>query len=205
MHLRIKNRLSLESDILIFSIAFFYILASALLSPIYPLFVKNIVGKEAYVGFVISFIGLAWLITTFIADRLIYKIGKTYLLKISLLGMHDILIKNGTIVDGVGTPAYHADVAIKDGKIVDLKTKGLMIPEKATSTPLEYSVQGNDVLLLKDIAEITGGKYNPKKEEIVVEEEEIIVARGFAGYLIPLALILFIIDIAVRKFNRQMV
>src|SRR3989344_4416662 len=87
MHLRIKNRLSLESDILIFSIAFFYILASALLSPIYPLFVKNIVGKEAYVGFVISFIGLAWLITTFIADRLIYKIGKTYLLKISLLGM----------------------------------------------------------------------------------------------------------------------
>ena len=29
----------------------------------------------------------------------------------------DILIKNGTIVDGVGTPAYHADIAIKNGKI----------------------------------------------------------------------------------------
>lgn len=29
----------------------------------------------------------------------------------------DILIKNGTVVDGVGTPAYHADVAIKNGKI----------------------------------------------------------------------------------------
>lgn len=29
----------------------------------------------------------------------------------------DILIKNGTIVDGFGTPAYHADVAIKDGVI----------------------------------------------------------------------------------------
>lgn len=29
----------------------------------------------------------------------------------------DILIKNGIIVDGVGTPAYHADIAIKDGKI----------------------------------------------------------------------------------------
>lgn len=29
----------------------------------------------------------------------------------------DILIKNGTVVDGVGTPAYHADIAIKDGKI----------------------------------------------------------------------------------------
>ncbi len=29
----------------------------------------------------------------------------------------DILIKNGIVVDGVGTPAYHADIAIKDGKI----------------------------------------------------------------------------------------
>ncbi|MBI2635656.1 MAG: amidohydrolase family protein [Parcubacteria group bacterium] len=29
----------------------------------------------------------------------------------------DILIKNGTVIDGVGTPAYHADIAIKDGKI----------------------------------------------------------------------------------------
>jgi len=109
-------------------------------------------------------------------------------------------------LEGINPGIYNLKISrIKDGKIVDLKTKGLMIPEKATSTPLEYSVQGNDVLLLKDIAEITGGKYNPKKEEIVVEEEEIIVARGFAGYLIPLALILFIIDIAVRKFNRQMV
>ena len=30
---------------------------------------------------------------------------------------YDILIKNGTIVDGVGTPRYRADVAVADGKI----------------------------------------------------------------------------------------
>lgn len=29
----------------------------------------------------------------------------------------DILIKNGIIIDGVGTPAYHADIGIKNGKI----------------------------------------------------------------------------------------
>jgi hypothetical protein len=32
---------------------------------------------------------------------------------------------------------------IKDGKIVDMKTKGLLVPEKIVSTPLEYAVQGN--------------------------------------------------------------
>ena len=29
----------------------------------------------------------------------------------------DILIKNGMVIDGLGTPAFHADIAIKDGKI----------------------------------------------------------------------------------------
>ena len=94
---------------------------------------------------------------------------------------------------------------IKDGKIVDMKTKGLLVPEKIVSTPLEYAVQGNNVSYLKNIAEITGGKYNPEKGEIAVEEEEIVIAKDFADYLIPLALILLVLDIAVRKFNRQMV
>ena len=94
---------------------------------------------------------------------------------------------------------------IKDGKIVDMKTKGLLVPEKTVKMPLEYAVQGNNVSYLKNIAEITGGKYNPEKEEIAVEEEEITIAKDFADYLIPLALILLVLDIAVRKFNRQMV
>src|SRR5579864_2491611 len=31
---------------------------------------------------------------------------------------YDLLIKNGRVVDGSGAPAFHADVAIQDGKIV---------------------------------------------------------------------------------------
>ena len=91
----------------------------------------------------------------------------------------------------------------RDGKVIDFKTKGLLVPEKIVTKPLEYAAQGNNTTQLKNIAEITGGKYNPKKEDITVEEEEIIIFKSLAGILIPLALFLFIIDIAVRKFNRQ--
>jgi len=37
--------------------------------------------------------------------------------------MYDILIKNGKIYDGTGTPAYYADVALKDGKIARIAKK----------------------------------------------------------------------------------
>lgn len=100
--------------------------------------------------------------------------------------------------------AYTVKISrIKDEKIVDLKTKGLIVPESAIEKPLEYSNRGNNVSLLKNIAEITGGKYNPGREEMVVEEKEIIRTKDLASYLIPMAIVLFIFDIAARKFNRQ--
>ena len=33
---------------------------------------------------------------------------------------YDLLIKNGRIVDGSGGPSYRGDVAVKDGKIVEI-------------------------------------------------------------------------------------
>src|SRR5437016_506876 len=33
---------------------------------------------------------------------------------------YDVLIKNGRVVDGSGMPAFHGDVAVKDGKIVEI-------------------------------------------------------------------------------------
>ena len=32
--------------------------------------------------------------------------------------MYDMVIKNGSIIDGTGSPAFHADIAINGGKIV---------------------------------------------------------------------------------------
>ncbi len=34
--------------------------------------------------------------------------------------MYDLLIKNGTVVDGTGAPRYQADVAIQDGRIAEI-------------------------------------------------------------------------------------
>ena len=38
--------------------------------------------------------------------------------------MYDLLIKNGTVINGTGSPAFYADVAVKDGKIARIG-KGL--------------------------------------------------------------------------------
>ncbi len=107
-------------------------------------------------------------------------------------------------LENVSPGTYNLKISrIRDGKVVDLKTKGLIVPQKTVTKPLEYAVLGNNISQLKNIAEITGGKYNPEIEDIAIEEEEIVIAKSLAGFLIPLALLLFIVDIAVRKFNRQ--
>ncbi len=33
---------------------------------------------------------------------------------------YDLLLKNGTVIDGSGMPAFHGDVAMKNGKIVEV-------------------------------------------------------------------------------------
>ncbi|GAX60691.1 hypothetical protein SCALIN_C13_0208 [Candidatus Scalindua japonica] len=107
-------------------------------------------------------------------------------------------------LNGVNPGTYNLKISrVRRGKVIDLKTKGLIVPEKTATIPLEYAVKDNNISQLNNIAEITGGKYNPLKEEITVEEQEVIISKGLEGFLIPLALLLFIIDIAVRKLNRQ--
>jgi len=33
---------------------------------------------------------------------------------------YDLLIRNGTVIDGTGAPRYHADVAVKNGRIAEI-------------------------------------------------------------------------------------
>ena len=39
--------------------------------------------------------------------------------------MYDLIIRNGTVVDGSRTPPFQADICVKDGKIVDISTNAI--------------------------------------------------------------------------------
>jgi urease alpha subunit len=41
---------------------------------------------------------------------------------------HDLVIKNGMVIDGTGFARYRADVAIKDGAIVEMGRAGRRLP-----------------------------------------------------------------------------
>src|ERR1700738_1937090 len=39
------------------------------------------------------------------------------------MSMHDLVVRNGTLIDGTGTPPRQVDVAIDDGLITELEPK----------------------------------------------------------------------------------
>ena len=36
----------------------------------------------------------------------------------------DLMVKNGTVVDGTGAPRFHADIGVTDGKIAEIGKLG---------------------------------------------------------------------------------
>ena len=95
---------------------------------------------------------------------------------------------------------YFTNVLIeKNGKILSNKAKGLIIPQFKVSKPSDTGKLYNNVPILKRIAQITDGKYDPDVNDIIENSEEVTKFESLAKFLIPIAFVAFLMDIALRK------
>ncbi len=67
-------------------IVLIYSTAAAMLIPVFPLYIKNLVSSNASVGYVAAFISFLLLIYTFLIRKLLFKFNKRTLLRFGFLG-----------------------------------------------------------------------------------------------------------------------
>ncbi|MFN3466902.1 MAG: hypothetical protein ACK4WF_04270, partial [Candidatus Brocadiales bacterium] len=80
-------------------------------------------------------------------------------------------------------------------------TKGIIVPPQARPLPAESLSQGNNREFLEAITKLTHGKLNPGLEELESDTGEIEKRDDLSRFLIPLAMGLFLIDIAIRRIG----
>ena len=100
--------------------------------------------------------------------------------------MYDILIKNGTIIDGTGAPMYKADIGIKEDKIVKI---GNLRDEK-----WEIEIDATDKLVCPGFIDVNNHSdaywqifENPNLESLVYQGITTIVVGNCGSSLAPLA------------------
>ncbi|OHB88976.1 MAG: hypothetical protein A3D89_05515 [Planctomycetes bacterium RIFCSPHIGHO2_02_FULL_52_58] len=100
-------------------------------------------------------------------------------------------------------PGYYTlDVStFKGDKLMDHATKGLTVPPQARPLPFESLSQGNNREFMEAVTRITRGKINPGMEELGQDTGEIEKKDDLSRFLIPLAMGLFLIDIAIRRIG----
>jgi MFS family permease len=81
-----KLRIPLKGAYYLAFISFILILAAPFISPIWPLFIKGLVGKEAYVGYVSAFITFILFLAHFLTNKVLHYINKSTLFKYATLG-----------------------------------------------------------------------------------------------------------------------
>ena len=89
---------------------------------------------------------------------------------------------------------------MKSNKVLSNKVKGVIIPQfKVTANLSDSGKHYNNLELLQKVAEVTDGKHNPDIEDITFNNDEVLNLINLAKYLIPIALLAFMFDIALRR------
>ncbi len=80
-----KERFPLTGAVFFSVFALIFALSHALISPIFPLFVKDFVGKDAYVGYLMSFFAFLFLIANILMGKLLERVEKKKIMIFSIL------------------------------------------------------------------------------------------------------------------------
>ena len=59
--------------------------------------------------------------------------------------MYDLIIRNGYIIDGSGNPGFHADLAVKDGKIAEISRPILTPAKKEIDAKIEDIIEFSEI------------------------------------------------------------
>ncbi len=73
------------------------------------------------------------------------------------------------------------------------------LPPKSAFNELDH--RGPNFQLLQDLAQAGNGIFDPRPDQIVKQEQTRVQERSFRGYLLALALLLLLLDVAVRRLE----
>jgi hypothetical protein len=105
-------------------------------------------------------------------------------------------------LEGLKAGPYEIDFARVEGNgVVSRMTKGVLVPPEGKTIAVEDVTRGNNVGLLKLIAQRTNGEFNPDIETITLNTEIILLTEDLSKWLIPIAMGLLLADIAVRRIG----
>ncbi len=128
--------------------------------------------------------------------RLLSPSGETHELNLQQVAPRRFVVNLEAYQPG----SYTLDIsAFKGDKLIDHATKGLIVPPQIRPLPFEGLSQGNNREFVEAVTKLTHGKLNPDLEELRQETAEIERREDLSKFLIPLAMGLFLIDIAIRR------
>ncbi len=130
--------------------------------------------------------------------RLISYNSETYEMSLRQIGPRRHIVNLENYPPG----SYTLDIsAFKGEKLVNHTRKGLIVPPPHQPSPHENPSQANNKEFVESIVKLTHGKLNPQLEELKQVTEKVEKREDLSQFLIPIAIGLFLADIAIRRIG----